>query len=326
MTGGAGLQPCSASSLRTGVDSRAVPSGPPPISLEGLTKRYGRVRALTDLTLEVRAGEVFGFLGLNGAGKTTTIRLLLDLIRPSAGRALVFGHDCRRASIEARRLVGYLPGEPPFLLDMTGERILRLLERAGGGRVDPAWRAELLDRFDLPARHLARRIRDYSTGMKRKLALVQAFQHDPPLLILDEPTESLDPVMQEAVYVLVAELAARGRTVFLSSHVLSEVERVCTRVAVLREGKLALLASIGHLRAMAPRRVTVRFEGPAPVPPADLGPGFEPLASASDRWELQARGALGPLLARMAGMGVVDLEVREPSLEEIVVPYYRGES
>lgn len=301
-----------------------MPAGSPPISLEGLTKRYGRVQALTDLSLEVGEGEVFGFLGLNGAGKTTTIRLLLDLIRPTGGRALVFGHDCRRASIAVRRLVGYLPGEPPFLLDMTGERLLRLLERAGGSRVDPAWRAELLDRFDLPARHLARRIRDYSTGMKRKLALVQAFQHDPPLLILDEPTESLDPVMQEAVYALIAERSSRGRTVFLSSHVLSEVERVCGRVAVLREGRLALLASMDDLRAMAPRRVTVRFAAPVAAPPADLGPGLELLASASDRWEVQARGALGPLLARTAGLDVADLEVREPRLEEIVVPFYRG--
>ncbi len=301
-----------------------MPAGSPPISLQGLTKRYGRVQALADLSLEVSEGEVFGFLGLNGAGKTTTIRLLLDLIRPTAGRALVFGHDCRRASIAVRRLVGYLPGEPPFLLDMTGERLLRLLERMGGRRVDPAWRAELLDRFDLPPRHLARRIRDYSTGTKRKLALVQAFQHDPPLLILDEPTESLDPVMQEAVYALIADRSSRGRTVFLSSHVLSEVERVCGRVAVLREGRLALLASMGDLRALAPRRVTVRFAAAVAAPPADLGPGLELIASAPDRWEVQARGALGPLLARTADLEVADLEVREPRLEEIVVPFYRG--
>ena len=303
-----------------------MPPGPSPIFLEALTKRYGRVLALSDLSLEVREGEVFGFLGLNGAGKTTTIRLLLDLIRPTAGRARVFGHDCRRASMAVRRMVGYLPGEPPFLLDMTGERVLRLLDQTGGRRVDPAWRAELLERFDLPARHLARRIRDYSTGMKRKLALVQAFQHDPPLLILDEPTESLDPVMQEAVYALIADLSARGRTVFLSSHVLSEVERVCTRVAVLREGRLALTASISELRAVAPRRVTVRFASQAPAPPGDLGPDIEVLSPGPCSWEMEARGPIGPLLSRIAGMEVIDLEVREPHLEEIVVPYYRGES
>jgi len=301
-------------------------SAPLPISIDGLVKRYGRVQALDGLSLEVREGEVFGFLGLNGAGKTTTIRLLLDLIRPTAGGARVFGHDCHAASREVRRLVGYLPGDPPFLADMTGERLLRLLERVGGGRVDAAWRAELLERFDLPARDLARRIRDYSTGMKRKLALVQAFQHDPPLLILDEPTESLDPVMQEAIWALVADLRARGRTVFLSSHVLSEVERVCTRVAVLREGRLALTASIDRLRDLAPRAVVVRFGSEAPAPPAEIGPGLKVIGSAPRAWEIEARGPLGPLLAPLAGLDVFDLEVGEPRLEEIVVPYYRGES
>ncbi len=295
-----------------------------PIAIDNLGKRYGRAQALAGLSLEVHEGEVFGFLGLNGAGKTTTIRLLLDLIRPTAGNARIFGHDCRAASLEVRRLVGYLPGEPPFLADMTGEQLLRLLERVGGRRVDAAWRAELVERFDLPARHLARRVRDYSTGMKRKLALVQAFQHDPPLLILDEPTESLDPVMQEAVWALVADLRARGRTVFLSSHVLSEVERVCTRVGVLREGRLVLLASIDELRELAPRTVVVRFASEAPPPPPEIAPGLKVIGSAPAAWNLEARGPLGPLLTRLAGLDVADLEVREPRLEEIVVPYYRG--
>lgn len=295
-----------------------------PIAIDNLGKRYGRAQALAGLSLEVHEGEVFGFLGLNGAGKTTTIRLLLDLIRPTAGNARIFGHDCRAASLEVRRLVGYLPGEPPFLADMTGEQLLRLLERVGGRRVDAAWRAELVERFDLPARHLARRVRDYSTGMKRKLALVQAFQHDPPLLILDEPTESLDPVMQEAVWALVADLRARGRTVSLSSHVLSEVERVCTRVGVLREGRLVLLASIDELRELAPRTVVVRFASEAPPPPPEIAPGLKVIGSAPAAWNLEARGPLGPLLTRLAGLDVADLEVREPRLEEIVVPYYRG--
>ncbi|MBP1635646.1 MAG: transporter related [Acidobacteria bacterium] len=303
-----------------------MPPGPPPIAIEGLTKHYGRVRALSDLSLEVREGEVFGFLGLNGAGKTTTIRLLLDLIRPTSGRARVFGCDCRARSIEARRLVGYLPGEPPFFADMTGERVLALLEAVGGRRVDAAWRGDLLERFDLPHAHLARRIRDYSTGMKRKLALVQAFQHDPPLLILDEPTESLDPLMQEALYALLADLAARGRTVFLSSHVLSEVERVCGRVAVLREGRVALLGSIADLRALAPRRVAVRFASAAPEVPASLPPAFTVLSAGPASWEVEVRGPLGPLLAAASAAPIADLEVHEPRLEEIVVPYYRGET
>jgi len=297
-----------------------------PIATEGLCKSYGRVRALDGLSVEVRRGEVFGFLGLNGAGKTTTIRLLLDLIRPTRGRAAIFGNDCRRQSIAARRLVGYLPGEPPFFADMTGERVLSLLARVGGAAVDGSWRGQLLERLDLRPRDLARRIRDYSTGMKRKLAIVQAVQHDPPLLILDEPTESLDPLMQERLYELLADLTAKGRTVFLSSHVLSEVERVCSRVAVLREGRLVLLAPVDELRTLAPRRITVRFASEAPVPPADLGPGISVSSRADRSWELEGRGQLGPLLSRLAGLDVADLHVREVRLEDIVLPYYWGES
>jgi len=283
------------------------------------------VPALSDLNLDVAPGEVFGFLGLNGAGKTTTIRLLLDLIRPSGGRALVFGRDCRTQSLAVRRSIGYLPGESAFYPDVTGAQVLRLLERVGGRPVDPAWRAELLERFDLPERDLTRRIRDYSTGMKRKLAIVQAIQHDPPLLILDEPTEGLDPLMQEAFYALLRDLTARGRTVFLSSHVLSEVERVCDRVAVLRAGRLALLASIDGLRALAPRRVTITFSADVPRP-GTLGEGVTVQAAGSRSWCLDVRGPLGPVVARLATLPVEDLDVREPRLEDIVVRYYRGEA
>jgi ABC-2 type transport system ATP-binding protein len=296
-----------------------------PISTVGLTKRYRQVLALSDLSMEVRAGEVFGFLGLNGAGKTTTIRLLLDLIRPTAGRATVFGHDCRAESMTVRGSIGYLPGESSFYPDMTGVQLLRLLERVGGRPVSEAWRRQLAERFDLPPRDLSRRIRDYSTGMKRKLAIVQAIQHDPPLLILDEPTEGLDPLMQEAFYGLLRDLTARGRTVFLSSHVLSEVERVCDRVAVLRGGRLALLASIDGLRALAPRRVTVKFSADVPAP-GDLGEGLALQEAASRRWLLEVRGPLGPLMARLAGLPVEDLDVRAPHLEDVVVRYYRGEA
>ena len=292
-----------------------------PISIDGLSKRYGQVPALSDLSLSVRPGEVFGFLGLNGAGKTTTIRLLLDLIRPTAGRASVFGHDCRAGSMAVRRAIGYLPGEPSFYPDMTGERLLRVLERVGGAAVDPAWRRQLLERFDLPDRDLSRPIRDYSTGMKRKLGMIQAVQHDPALLILDEPTEGLDPVMQEVFYGLLRELTARGRTVFLSSHVLSEVERVCDRVAVLRSGRLALLASIEELRALAPRRVRVRFADVV-APPCELEDGLRLEGADARCWRLEIRGPLGPLMTKLAGLPVADLDIREPRLEDIVVQYY----
>jgi ABC-2 type transport system ATP-binding protein len=282
------------------------------------------VQALSDLTLEVRNGEVFGFLGLNGAGKTTTIRLILDLVRATGGSASIFGHDCRHDSLAARRLVGYLPGDPSFFPDMTGARVLSLLERVGEGRVRKEWREELLERLDLPCRDLSRRIRDYSTGMKRKLGIVQAMQHDPPLLILDEPTESLDPLMQERLYGLLAEVTSRGRTVFLSSHVLSEVERICGRVALLRAGKLVLVSPVEDLRALAPRRVTVRFEREVHTGPPEL-PEVTVLAARPRAWELELRGPMGALVARLPRAEVSDLEVHEARLEDIVLRYYRGQ-
>src|SRR5262245_68779 len=187
------------------------------IRLEHLGKRYGRLTALHDVSLRVEPGEVFGFLGLNGAGKTTAIRILLDLVRPTTGRALVFDRDCQTHGREVRADVGYLPGQPGFYDDMTGERTLDLLGLLSRHRVDPAWRQTILDRLELASADLRRQIREYSTGMKRKLGIVQALQADPPLLILDEPTEGLDPLMQEAFYELLAEIRGRGRTVFMSS-------------------------------------------------------------------------------------------------------------
>jgi ABC-2 type transport system ATP-binding protein len=204
-----------------------VLSGSAAISIRGLTKRYGKLIAVDRLDLEVPRGEVFGFLGLNGAGKTTTIRILLDLLRPTSGHAAVFGHDCQSDSLKARSDVGYLPGEMGIYSDLTGHEMLVFLSRIGGGTVSKAHRHTLTERFELTDRDLSRRLREYSTGMKRKLGLIQAFQADPLLLILDEPTEGLDPLMQESFYELLTDARKRGRTVFMSSHVLPEVERIC---------------------------------------------------------------------------------------------------
>lgn len=212
-------------------------SGSAAISIRGLTKRYGKLIAVDRLDLEVRRVEVFGFLGLNGAGKTTTIRILLDLLRPTSGNAAVFGHDCQSDSLKARSSVGYLPGEMGIYSDLTGHELLKFLERIGGGSVSREHRHNLTERFELSDRDLSRKLREYSTGMKRKLGLIQAFQADPLLLILDEPTEGLDPLMQESFYELLADARNRGRTAFMSSHVLPEVERVCDRIAVLRKAR-----------------------------------------------------------------------------------------
>jgi ABC-2 type transport system ATP-binding protein len=298
----------------------------PIIAIAGLTKRFGATLAVRDLSLQVYPEEVFGFLGLNGAGKTTTIRILLDLLRPTAGHASVVGHDCQKEGRAVRAGIGYLPGEISFYPDMTGWQVLTLLDRLSARRTDEGYRAQLLDRFRFPDSDLRRRIRDYSTGMKRKLGLVQAFQHDPPLLVLDEPTEGLDPLMQEAFYQLLMEVRLRGRTVFMSSHVLSEVERVCARIAVLRRGELAVVAPVEQLRAMAARRVTVTFAKSVPVAALGALDGVRMAESAPDRWTLEVRGAIGPLVHLLSSLPVVDMTVTEPALEDVVIGYYGEEA
>jgi len=301
-----------------------VSDAQPAISIRGLTKRYGHAPAVDNLTLDVLPGEIFGFLGLNGAGKTTTIRLLLDLLRPTSGAAFVLGRHCRTESLAVRATVGYLPGEAAYYGDMTGRQLLGLLDRLGRERVRPEFQRQLLARFSLTPEDLDRRLREYSTGMKRKLGLVQAFQADPPLLILDEPTEGLDPLMQEAVYDLLAEARRRGRTVFMSSHVLPEVGRVCDRIGVLREGRLALVARVDEVRNLAPRRIRISFAVDVERPDAPWPPGAELVAAAARSWSLNVRGPLGPLLRRLAALPVADLRVDEPQLEDVVIGYYRA--
>jgi ABC-2 type transport system ATP-binding protein len=295
----------------------------PAVSLHGVTKRFGRLVAVKTLDLAVEPGQVFGFLGLNGAGKTTTIRLLLDLLRPSAGRAAILGHDCQADGLAARALVGYMPGEPGFYRDMTGRQALGVLARLSARAVCAAWQRELLERLAFRDADLDRRIREYSSGMKRKVAIVSAFQADAPLLILDEPTEGLDPLMQEAFYALLADVRARGTTVFLSSHVLSEVDRVCDRIGVLRAGELVLEAPVDQVRHMAPRTVRIVFREPVAPPPADWPAFIEIVDVAATQWSLKVRGSMGPVVESLAGLPVADLDVREPRLEDVVIQYYR---
>jgi len=294
----------------------------PAISVRGLTKRYGPLTALNNLNLDVVQGEVLGFLGLNGAGKTTTIRLLLDLLRPTSGKAFIFGHDCWVEGLAARTRVGYLPGELGLYSDLTGLEVLDFLAGLTRQPVDKHRRQELFERLELPQSDLRRKLRQYSTGMKRKLGLIQAFQADPPLLILDEPTEGLDPLMQESFYALLKDAKHRGRTVFMSSHVLSEVERVCDRIALLRKGELVLLSSMEASRRLAPRRVRVFFHHDVVIPAA-LPAGHEFVESAPRIWRLNVVGPLGPLLAVLARLPVQDLEVQEGRLEDVLLKYYR---
>jgi ABC-2 type transport system ATP-binding protein len=295
----------------------------PAVSLQGITKRYGKLTAVNSLNLEVAPGEILGFLGLNGAGKTTTIRILLDLLRPTAGRAFVFGHDCQRQGLDARSNIGYLPAEMGIYSDLTGREILDLLGGLQRRPVDLPRRRNLQERLSLPDTDLRRRIREYSTGMKRKLGLIQAFQSGPQLLILDEPTEGLDPLMQEAFYALLAEARSGGAAVFMSSHVLSEVDRVCDRIAILRNGGLVLLSSVEEIRKVASRRVRVHFEGDV-APPVTLPPGVHMIEPGPRLWTLTVEGFMGPLLELLRAAPVKDIEVSQPKLEEVVMQYYRG--
>ena len=300
-----------------------MPFNAPVIRLEGLTKQYGRVAALRGVSLDVRVGEIFGFLGLNGAGKTTTIRILLDLVRPTSGHAFVFGRSCQRDGLRVRQDVAYLTGELGFYPDMTGYATLDLLARLGAHPVSDVVRRTLLDRLELSASDLKRTIREYSTGMKRKLGLIQAFQSQAPLLILDEPTEGLDPMMREVVYSLVDEARRDGRTVFMSSHVLPEVERVCDRIGLLREGELVLLSPVADLRRLAARNVRVVFRTPVPLPHPQLPEHCEAIEMTPRVWNLHVRGPMGPLVSSLTTMPVEDIDVREPHLEDALKRYYK---
>ena len=300
-----------------------MPTPAPAVHTRGLTKRYGRLVAVKNLDLTVELGQVFGFLGLNGAGKTTTIRILLDLLRPTAGRAAILGHDCQADGLAARALVGYLPGETGFYRDMTGRQALGVLAKLAAREVRAAWQGELLERLAFGGPDLDRRVREYSTGMKRKLAIAAAFQADAPLLVLDEPTEGLDPLMQVAFYALLADVRRQGRTVFLSSHVLSEVDRVCDRIGVLRAGELVLEAPVEQVRRLAPRIVRVEFSERVAPPPAGWPASIEIVHVTDTQWSLRVVGSAAPVVEALAGLPVADLDVREPRLEDVVIQYYR---
>jgi ABC-2 type transport system ATP-binding protein len=294
------------------------------IRLDGLTKYYGPVVGLEDLSLEIAQGEVFGFLGANGAGKTTTIRLLLDLLRPTSGHAAVLGFDCQRQGFEARRRIGYLPGEMPMYPELTGSGYLKLLSSLTSPPSTARLQA-LFHRFNVSDADLGRRMRDYSHGMKRKMGLIQALMCDPPVLILDEPTTGLDPLMIEAFVETLDELARAGRTtVFLSSHVLSEVDRVCQRIGLIQNGRLIAARSLRELRAVAPRRLTVTFTCPVGIDIQFPG-GVIVVTREPQRWVLDVSGPMGALVKVLAGLPVEDIDHAGSSLEDVVLRLFAGE-
>ena len=293
------------------------------IRTERLTKRYGSVVALDDVSFDVFEGEVFGFLGPNGAGKTTTIRILLDLVRPSVGQAWIFQLHCQHDGVEARRRVGYLPGELAIYPELSGAAFLAYLAKVGGHAIASSSLERLLRRFDVSEVDLQRPMREYSHGMKRKLGIIQALASAPPLLILDEPTNGLDPLMIEAFAETLHELKrGSGTTVFLSSHVLSEVEKTCDRVGLVRRGRLAALQSLAEIRASVPRRVTVTLTRPI----EELEPPSLEQATVVSRtpgaWHLEVRGPLGPLVSALAGLPIDDIRVEPFTLEDYVLKFY----
>lgn len=296
----------------------------PAIETVGLSKTYaGGVRALAGLDLRVERGEVFAFLGPNGAGKSTTIRLLLDLIRPTAGRARILGHDCRTESVDTRRHVGYVPGDLRLFDRLTGREQLDSLARLRGSD-DAAWRNALTDRFEVV---LDRPIRELSRGNRQKLGIVQAFMHRPPVLVLDEPTSGLDPILQREFQTLLQETVARGASVFLSSHSLDEVQHVSDRVGIIRGGKLIDVDSVERLRGRALRHVTIRFA--EQVDPA-------PFAALANVRVVEVEGTVLRVSAPVAAMDavvkeaaryrLVDLVSAAADLEEIFLDLYREDS
>jgi ABC-2 type transport system ATP-binding protein len=292
------------------------------IAARGLTKHYGAVHALDDLTLDVREGEVFGFLGPNGAGKSTFIRLLLGHIHPTAGSATVLGLDIGRASVAIRSRIGYLPGGIALDDNLTGLRHLDDLAALSGRA--PVRRTALCEALELTDRTLRRPIRDYSRGMRQKIGIVQALQHDPELAILDEPSEGLDPLMQRAFYAILDDLRAAGRTVFFSSHVLSEVERVCDRVAIVRAGRLVEVDDVAALLGRQRRRASMRLGGPAPS--LDGVPGVSEVIASAGRLDCALEGDPRPFLAAIAGAEVLDLVIEPARLEDAFLELYEGEA
>lgn len=290
------------------------------IETRGLGKRYGRVRALEDLSLRVEEGEVFGFLGPNGAGKTTTVRLLLGLLRPSAGAATVLGRAAAPGAAEVRGDLGYLPGELALWPAFSGAHTLAFLERLSGRpAVD---RAALVGRLGLTAAELDRAVHGYSDGMKQKLGIVQALQCRPKLALLDEPTKGLDPLVQREFYAVLATARRQGMTIFFSSHVISEVERVCDRVAMLRAGKLVSVGTVAELRRAQRRRVIAVFGDD--VDAAALAHFGEVVEREARRVVLRvAQEELPALVARLGMLPLVDLVVEPPSLEEVFLERYR---
>jgi ABC-2 type transport system ATP-binding protein len=288
------------------------------IHTEKLTKFYGSHRGIVEVDLDVNEGEAFGFLGPNGAGKTTMIRTLLDHIRPTGGRATIFGIETTADPIAIHRRLGYLPGEFVLYDKLTGGQTLDYFANLRGG-VDPLYQADLIARLDVDP---TRRFKEYSKGNKQKIGLIIALQHRPDLLMLDEPTSGLDPLVQQEFYSVIREAKAEGRTIFMSSHILSEVERTCDRVAIIRDGRLTRVDRVEALRDLAHHQVELRFTGPAPTAEFEALPGVSDVVAEDHVLRMRVSGAITPVVKAAARYELSDFVSREPSLEETFLAEY----
>jgi ABC-2 type transport system ATP-binding protein len=290
------------------------------IKVHGLTKSYGRVKALRGIDLEVRRGEIFGFLGPNGAGKTTTIRCLLDMIRPDGGQASLLGLNPQAKPVEVQALTGYLPGEMQYYENMTAERQLRFFSDMRNGRVEWSYVCQLAERLNLD---LKLQIKNLSKGNKQKVGVIQALMHQPELLLLDEPTSGLDPLMQREVLDLLRVANSTGATVFFSSHIMSEVENVAERVAIIRSGEIVEIAETSNLTRRSLNRLTIRFKHPVDFSKLGNLPGVKVLTQVDQTLlTLQVAGDMELLVQALGNYPVLDLETERPNLEEIFLTYY----
>jgi ABC-type multidrug transport system ATPase subunit len=290
------------------------------IEVKSLTKSYNGKRGIVDVTFDVPEGEVFGFLGPNGAGKTTTIRILMALLRADAGSARIEGLDCWEKAVDIKKLVGYVPGEPSLDPNLTGGQILEYFANLRGG-VDRAYLKKLIERMDLDT---SRKFRHYSTGNKRKVVLIQAFMHRPRLLILDEPTSGLDPLNQQEFDGMVKEAQDEGRTVFLSSHVLSEVEKTCTRVGIIREGRLVRIGGVAEVKAIKRYEITISFASAVPADAFQSLEGVDKVEPLNEGHSVRVsmQGPADAVVKAAARYPVVSITSYEPSLEDIFLRYY----
>jgi ABC-2 type transport system ATP-binding protein len=292
------------------------------IQTEKLTKYYGAHRGVIDVDLEINQGEIFGFLGPNGAGKTTTIRVLLDLIRPTSGTARVFDIVSNEDPVAIHRRVGYVPGEFALYDRLTGKQTLEYFANLRGG-VDRSYQSSLIERFELDP---SRRFKEYSKGNKQKVGVIIALQHKPELLILDEPTSGLDPLVQQTFFNTLREAVKDGATVFLSSHILSEVEKSCDRVAIIRDGRIAQLDTVEGLRDLAHHQVELRFSGAVPTSAFETLPGVSDLHQDDHVLRMRVAGAITPVVRAAAQYELLDFVSREPSLEETFLAQYGREA